>query len=30
MTKMDIREFATAGPGYSLTVEYIQTSPKGD
>jgi hypothetical protein len=30
MTKMDNPEFATAGPGYSPTIEYIQTSTKGE
>jgi hypothetical protein len=30
MTKMDDTEFANAGSGYSLTVEYIPTSPTGD
>jgi hypothetical protein len=29
MTKMDNAEFANAGSGYSLTMEYIPTSPKG-
>jgi hypothetical protein len=30
MTKLDNPGFATAGPGYPLAVEYIQTSPEGD